>query len=74
MGGAFYCFVLQYSHKGGFLWLNLSVAFLCFMLVSFFKNNIKNDEESKPWIFSTRHEQIQWNINHPDDPVEVSDE
>lgn len=48
--------------------------FVVYMLVTFFKNNIKNDEESKPWIFSTRREQIQWNLNHPDDPVEVSDE
>lgn len=48
--------------------------FMLYLLVNFFKNNIKNDEESKPWIFSTRHDQIQWNINHPDDPVEVSDE
>ena len=48
--------------------------FILCLLVTFVTNNIKDDKESKPWIFSTRRDQIQWNINHPDDPVEVSDE
>ncbi len=47
-------------------------VFSLYLIISFIKDNKK--KESKPWIFSTRHDQIQWNINHPDAPVEVSDE